>query len=57
MAEPQQAATAKAAANTTEKGLLDQIVEEGRLGKDDAAEERGKDLVKQFVEGSARRAP
>jgi type VI secretion system protein ImpC len=32
-----------------EKGLLDQIVEEGRMGKDDAARERGKDLVKEFV--------
>jgi type VI secretion system protein ImpC len=32
-----------------EKGLLEQIVEEGRMGKDDAAKERGKDLVKEFV--------
>ena len=32
-----------------EKGLLDQIVEEGRMGKDDAAKERGRDLVKEFV--------
>src|SRR3954468_3030502 len=32
-----------------ELGLLDQIVEEGRLGRDAAAKERGKDLVKNFV--------
>jgi type VI secretion system protein ImpC len=32
-----------------EKGLLDQIVEEGRFARDAAAAERGKDLVKQFV--------
>lgn len=38
-----------AAAETTELGLLDQIVEQGRFGKDAAARERGKDLVKQFV--------
>jgi type VI secretion system protein ImpC len=42
-----------AAAQTTEQqagtGLLDQIVEQGRLGKDPAARERGKSLVKEFV--------
>jgi type VI secretion system protein ImpC len=32
-----------------ERGLLDQIVEEGRLAKEPAAKERGKDLVKEFV--------
>jgi len=32
-----------------ERGLLDQIVEEGRLARDAAARERGKDLVKEFV--------
>src|SRR5574339_468782 len=32
-----------------ELGLLDRIVEEGRLGKDAATKERGKDMVKQFV--------
>jgi type VI secretion system protein ImpC len=32
-----------------ELGLLDQIVDEGRLGRDVAARERGKDLVKEFV--------
>jgi len=32
-----------------ELGLLDKIVEEGRLGRDAAAKERGKDLVRNFV--------
>ena len=32
-----------------EVGLLDQIVEQGRFGKDAPAKERGKDLVRQFV--------
>lgn len=32
-----------------ELNLLDQIVEEGRMGRDAAAKERGKDLVKNFV--------
>jgi len=48
MADPQQAVP-QATTTTTEKGLLDSIVEEGRLAKDDAARERGKDLVKNFV--------
>ncbi len=38
-----------AAAETKELGLLDQIVEEGRFGKDAAAKERGKDMIKEFV--------
>jgi type VI secretion system protein ImpC len=33
----------------TERGLLDQIVDEGRLGRDAEARTRGKDLVKEFV--------
>jgi type VI secretion system protein ImpC len=50
MAE-KKAATTQAAATTTtqEKGLLDSIVEEGRLGKDEAARDRGRDMVKEFV--------
>jgi type VI secretion system protein ImpC len=40
---------APAAEKTLEKGLLDQIVEEGRLGTDAATRERGKNLVKEFV--------
>src|SRR5579864_9461189 len=34
---------------TVERGLLDQIVEEGRFGREPAARERGKNLVKEFV--------
>jgi type VI secretion system protein ImpC len=49
MADRQQATQQKAAATTQEKGLLDSIVEEGRLAKDDSARERGKDMVRQFV--------
>jgi type VI secretion system protein ImpC len=51
MADAQKAANAAAEATvaTQEKGLLDSIVEEGRLGKDDAARDRGRDMVKQYV--------
>jgi type VI secretion system protein ImpC len=51
MAEAKKSAAAapQATEQVLEKGLLDQIVEEGRMGKDDAAKERGKDLVKEFV--------
>jgi type VI secretion system protein ImpC len=38
-----------AAAETTELGLLDQIVADGRFGKEAPARERGKNLIKQFV--------
>ncbi len=44
-----EAQAAAAAAQTSELGLLDQIVEQGRFGRDNAAKERGKDLVKNFV--------
>jgi len=53
MSEAQKAAAA--AATTTETtleqggGLLDQIVDEGRLAREPGARERGKDLVKEFV--------
>jgi type VI secretion system protein ImpC len=49
MADPQQAAPQQATTVTTEKGLLDSIVEEGRFAKDESGKERGKDLIKQFV--------
>jgi type VI secretion system protein ImpC len=51
MSSEAQAAAAHAAASeqTTERGLLDQIVEEGRLARDPAQKERGKNLVKEFV--------
>ena len=48
MSDPQKA-TAAAAAQTTELGLLDQIVEQGRLARDPASRDRGKDLVSNFV--------
>jgi type VI secretion system protein ImpC len=48
MPEQQKQATAAQAAEKG-GGLLDQIVEQGRLGKDPATRERGKNLVKEFV--------
>ena len=42
-------APASAQTVETEKGLLDQIVEDGRLGRDAEARTRGKDLVREFV--------
>jgi type VI secretion system protein ImpC len=44
-----EAQAAAAAAQTTDLGLLDQIVDQGRFGREGAARERGKDLVKKFV--------
>jgi len=44
-ATPQQAYTPQ----TADLGLLDQIVDQGRLNRDPATRERGKDMVKQFV--------
>jgi type VI secretion system protein ImpC len=50
MAEAQSAAAPGAElTSTTELSLLDKIVEEGRMGRDAAGKERGKDLVKNFV--------
>ncbi|HWB41941.1 MAG TPA: type VI secretion system contractile sheath large subunit [Gemmatimonadales bacterium] len=50
MAETKTAAPAKAAeATVAEAGLLDQIVEQGRFGKEAPAKERGKDMIKRFV--------
>src|ERR1700730_11533900 len=49
MAEAKQSAAPKATEQVLEKGLLDQIVQEGRMAKDSGAKERGKDLVKEFV--------
>src|SRR5713226_1901068 len=48
MPEKERSATAAQPAEQ-ELGLLDQIVEQRRLGKDPAARERGKSLVKEFV--------
>ena len=50
MSDAQKAMAAAAASETTQElGLLDQIVEEGRLARDAGAKQRGKDLVKEFV--------
>ena len=40
---------AAAQAQEVELGLLDQIVDQGRLGRDAAGKARGKDMVKQFI--------
>lgn len=45
-----QRAVPQAAETVEERSLLDQIVEEGRLGKDPSAKERGKELIKIFAE-------
>lgn len=50
MSDAQKAAAGQpAAAEQQEVSLLDQIVEEGRLARDAAARERGRDLVREFV--------
>src|SRR5208337_1056971 len=50
MANPETAkAPAQATERVAEKGLLDQIVDEGRVGTDAATRERGKSLVKEFI--------
>lgn len=43
------AAEAAAEAQEVELGLLDQIVDQGRLGRDAAGKARGKDMLKQFI--------
>jgi type VI secretion system protein ImpC len=49
MADAKQTAAQQAGEQVIETSLLDQIVEQGRMGKDASAKERGKDLVKEFV--------
>ena len=49
MSDTQKAPAGAASAQTQELGLLDQIVEQGRLARDPAARERGKDLVSEFA--------
>jgi type VI secretion system protein ImpC len=48
-AKAAKAAPATPAAPAIEVGLLDQIVDQGRFGKDAPAKERGKDMIKRFV--------
>jgi type VI secretion system protein ImpC len=45
----EKAAKGAAEAQKVELGLLDQIVDQGRLGRDAAGKARGKDMVKQFI--------
>ncbi len=49
MSTTSQATAAAGAAETQEQSLLDQIVAEGRFSKDAASQERGRDMVKEFV--------
>ncbi len=50
MSSPANELAAQAAvAQTTEVSLLDQIVSQGRFGSDTIAQERGKDMVKEFI--------
>lgn len=49
MAESQTGAEPQAYAADAEVSLLDQIVEQGRFGRDTQSRERGKDLIKRFV--------
>jgi type VI secretion system protein ImpC len=49
MSKPEKASAQSAEAKTTESSLLDQIVEQGRFGKEQVARERGRDMVKEFV--------
>ena len=41
MSKPEKASAQSAEAKTTESSLLDQIVEQGRFGKEQVARERG----------------
>jgi len=49
MSKAEKAAAQSAEAKTTESSLLDQIVDQGRFGKEQVARERGRDMVKEFV--------
>ncbi len=50
MSDAKQAQPAAASATTTtEASLLDQIVEEGRFGEEPASQQRGRNLVKEFL--------
>jgi type VI secretion system protein ImpC len=49
MSKPEKAAAQSAEAKTMESSLLDQIVDQGRFGKEQVARERGRDMVKEFV--------
>ena len=48
-AQASTATTATATEQVAEKGLLDQIVDEGRFGVEPASKERGRNLIKEFI--------
>lgn len=50
MADPQKSAASQQAAQAGEASLLDQMVDQGRFGKDPSARERGRNLIKEFVQ-------
>lgn len=56
MAEAAKAAAATARVQEQSGSLLDEIVEQGRFTQNDAARERGRDLVKTFVQEVLQRA-
>ena len=49
MSDAQKVQPAAAATTTSDVSLLDQIVEQGRFGDEPASQQRGKDLVKEFL--------
>lgn len=49
MAQAKQEAAAQAVTTDADLSLLDQIVEQGKMGKDPESKGKGKDLVKRFV--------
>ena len=49
MSDAQKVTPAAASTTTAEASLLDQIVEQGRFGDAPASQQRGKDLVKEFL--------
>src|SRR3954468_7534260 len=49
MAQLEKAQGAVVGGDTAERSLLDQIVEEGRIARDPAGKERGRNLVREFV--------
>ena len=49
MSEAQKVQPAAASTTTAEVSLLDQIVEQGRFGEEPASQQRGKNLVKEFL--------
>ncbi|MFL6465451.1 MAG: type VI secretion system contractile sheath large subunit [Bryobacteraceae bacterium] len=49
MSEMQTAVPSTKTTTATEPSLLDQIVEQGRFGEEPSSQQRGKDLVKEFI--------